>query len=82
MLCTTMVCMCVCAKALFVWLLYVCTYLCDMSSCVRSLGVVQFVCCTYVHVCEGVHLTNDCCALGLKLCYINKCLEIRYWILA
>ena len=28
---------CVCAKALCVWLLYVCTYVCDMSSCVRSL---------------------------------------------
>ena len=46
-LCATMVCMCVCAQALFVWLLYVCTYVCDMSSCV----VVQFVCCMCLYVC-------------------------------
>ena len=43
-LCTTMACMCVCAQALFVWLLYVCTYVCDMSSCIRSLCVLRVVC--------------------------------------
>ena len=56
-----MVCMCVCAQALFVWLLYVCTYVCDMSSCIRSSCVLRVVCtlhslcvvrvCMYVHVC-------------------------------
>ena len=54
--------MCVCAKALFVWLLYVCTYVCDMSSCVRSSCVAQFVCCTCLYALHSL------CVLYVFVC--------------